>query len=210
MAGFPVRQRDSGPSPKPRIHRSAPCTNPHRRHPGPVPIDTSSSWCRGVLVLAGFIARRSGADVAAGVDMLLGTVKRLMRGRRRSADAARRRWCGRSESRTYGPNSSLVTRSEWWPPEVARGGRHRPGGRRSLPAAVRTAIARPARGIILLNVFVSMGTVILFIVLGVLAIASLATGVILHEGSTVAVVLTASRSLEVPDEMVRVDGGEES
>lgn len=58
--------------------------------------------------------------------------------------------------------------------------------------------------------FVSMGTVILFIVLGVLAIASLATGVILHEGSTVAVVLTASRSLEVPDEMVRVDGGEES
>lgn len=34
----------------------------------------------GVLVLAGFIARRSGADVAAAADLLLGTVERLLRG----------------------------------------------------------------------------------------------------------------------------------
>ena len=70
--------------------------------------------------------------------------------------------------------------------------------------------ASRTRGIILRNVFVSMGMVILFIMLGVLAITNLATGVILHEGSTVGVVLNASRLLEVPDEMVRVDGGEES
>lgn len=77
-----------------------------------------------------------------------------------------------------------------------------------LPFAPR--MARRTRGIILQNVFVSMGMVILFIVLGVLAITKLATGVILHQGSTVVVVLNASRMLEVADEVVRVDGGEES
>lgn len=35
---------------------------------------------RGVLVLAGFIARRFRADVAADADVLLGTVRRLVRG----------------------------------------------------------------------------------------------------------------------------------
>jgi Cd2+/Zn2+-exporting ATPase len=77
-----------------------------------------------------------------------------------------------------------------------------------LPFALR--VARRTRRIILQNVFVSMGMVVLLIVLGVLGITNLATAVVLHEGSTVVVVLNALRLLGVADEPVGIGGGKES
>lgn len=77
-----------------------------------------------------------------------------------------------------------------------------------LPFALR--IARRTRRIILQNVFVSMGMVVLLIVLGVLGITNLATAVVLHEGSTVVVVLNALRLLGVADDPVGIGGGKES
>jgi Cd2+/Zn2+-exporting ATPase len=47
-----------------------------------------------------------------------------------------------------------------------------------------------------------MGMVVLLIVLGSLGITNLATAVVLHEGSTVLVVLNALRLLRLPDEPV--------
>jgi Cd2+/Zn2+-exporting ATPase len=69
-----------------------------------------------------------------------------------------------------------------------------------LPFAVQAA--RRTRAIILQNVFASMGMVVLLIVLGSLGITNLATAVVLHEGSTVLVVLNALRLLRLPDEPV--------
>ncbi|MCP4797826.1 MAG: HAD-IC family P-type ATPase, partial [Phycisphaeraceae bacterium] len=77
-----------------------------------------------------------------------------------------------------------------------------------LPFALR--MARRTRRIILQNVFVSMGMVILLIVLGVLGITNLATAVVLHEGSTIVVVLNALRLLGVADETVPVEREEAS
>ena len=77
-----------------------------------------------------------------------------------------------------------------------------------LPFALR--MARRTRRIIIQNVFLSMGMVILLIVLGVLGITNLATAVVLHEGSTVLVVLNALRLLGAADDVVRVGGGDES
>jgi Cd2+/Zn2+-exporting ATPase len=69
-----------------------------------------------------------------------------------------------------------------------------------LPFAVQAA--RRTRAIILQNIFASMGMVVLLIVLGSLGITNLATAVVLHEGSTVLVVLNALRLLRLPDEPV--------
>lgn len=69
-----------------------------------------------------------------------------------------------------------------------------------LPFVVQAA--RRTRAIILQNVFASMGMVVLLIVLGSLGITNLATAVVLHEGSTVLVVLNALRLLRLPDEPV--------
>ena len=70
-----------------------------------------------------------------------------------------------------------------------------------LPFAVQTA--RRTRSIILQNVIASMGMVVLLIVLGSFGITNLATAVVLHEGSTVLVVLNALRLLRLPDEAIQ-------
>ena len=69
-----------------------------------------------------------------------------------------------------------------------------------LPFAVQTA--RRTRSIILQNVVASMGMVVLLIALGSFGITNLATAVVLHEGSTVLVVLNALRLLRLPDEPI--------
>ena len=61
-----------------------------------------------------------------------------------------------------------------------------------------------------INFITQLFLVILLIVLGVLGITNLATAVVLHEGSTIVVVLNALRLLRVPDETVPVEGEEAS
>lgn len=70
-----------------------------------------------------------------------------------------------------------------------------------LPFAIQTA--RRTRSIIRQNVVGSMGMVLLLIVLGSTGSIALSLAVVLHEGSTVAVVLNALRLLAIRD----VDGG---
>ena len=62
-----------------------------------------------------------------------------------------------------------------------------------LPFAIRTA--RRTRGIIMQNVVGSMSMVVLLILLGAVGSIALPVAVILHEGSTIAVVLNALRLL---------------
>lgn len=66
-----------------------------------------------------------------------------------------------------------------------------------LPFAINTA--RRTRGIILQNVLGSMAVVVLLIVFGATGSIGLPLAVVLHEGSTVAVVLNALRLLRVDD-----------
>ncbi len=76
-----------------------------------------------------------------------------------------------------------------------------------LPFAVKAA--RKTRSIILQNVFASMSIVVFLIVLGSLGITNLATAVVLHEGSTVLVVLNALRLLRLRDDSVLEPSQEE-
>ena len=58
-------------------------------------------------------------------------------------------------------------------------------------------VARRTRRVVVQNVIGSMGMVILLITVGAFGLMSLPVAVVLHEGSTVAVVLNALRLLRV-------------